>query len=208
MIAIIDYGLGNLKSVKNAFTYLGFESVITANTQEVREASHIVLPGVGAFCDCIHALHDCGMDTEVLSAVASNKPLLGICVGMQMLYEGSEENGVYHGLGVFRGWVRKLPNHEGGKIPHMGWNTIHTRSCPLFDGNEEHDVYFVHSYACQEITEETAATCVYGVPFVAACCKGSVMATQFHPEKSGNAGLRMLKRFAEFSVPVKEGSEC
>lgn len=197
MIAIIDYGMGNLRSVQKAFEYLGYQAVITDDPARIAGADHVVLPGVGAFCDAMQRLRDTRLDRAALDTASSGKPLLGICLGMQMMFEHSEENGFYDGLGLFPGTVTRFENH-GLKIPHMGWNTIQTRDCPLFDESGEPCVYFVHSYCMADISDEwTAATCDYGQTFTAAICRGNVMATQFHPEKSGAAGLEMLRRFAE-----------
>ena len=196
MIAIMDYGMGNLRSVQKAFEYLGEQAVITDDPAKVAGGSHVVLPGVGAFEEAMDRLRRSGMDRAVLDAVHAGKPVLGICLGMQMMFEHSEENGFFDGLGLFPGTVTRLENH-GLKIPHMGWNTLTTRECPLFDKGEDPCVYFVHSYCMADVSEEwTAATCEYGQVFTAAVCLGNVMATQFHPEKSGRAGLKMLRRFA------------
>ena len=196
MIAIIDYGMGNLRSVQKAFEYLGFEAVVTEDAAAVASADRVVLPGVGAFEDAMARLRQSGLDRALLDAAASGKPVLGICLGMQMMFEHSEENGFHDGLGLFPGTITRLADH-GLKIPHMGWNTLHTRPCPLFDADETPCVYFVHSYCAAMIDDRfTAATCEYGQTFTAAVCRGNVMATQFHPEKSGDAGLRMLRRFA------------
>ena len=196
MIAIMDYGMGNLRSVQKAFEYLGEQAVITDDPAKVAGGSHVVLPGVGAFEEAMDRLRRSGLDRAVLDAVHAGKPVLGICLGMQMMFEHSEENGFFDGLGLFPGTVTRLENH-GLKIPHMGWNTLTTRDCPLFDKGEDPCVYFVHSYCMADVSEEwTAATCEYGQVFTAAVCLGNVMATQFHPEKSGTAGLKMLRRFA------------
>jgi glutamine amidotransferase len=196
MIAILDYGMGNLRSVQKAFESLGAEARITDSPAEAARASHVVLPGVGAFADAIARLRESGLDGALLRAAEAGKPVLGICLGMQLMFSASEENGHYEGLGLFPGSIARL-EAPGLKIPHMGWNTIETRACPLFDGGEEQCVYFVHSYGALEISDEwTAAVCEYGKPFSAAVCRGNVMATQFHPEKSGAVGLRMLRRFA------------
>ena len=196
MIAIMDYGMGNLRSVQKAFEYLGDQAVITDDPAKVAGGSHVVLPGVGAFEEAMDRLRRSGLDRAVLDAVHAGKPVLGICLGMQMMFEHSEENGFFDGLGLFPGTVTRLENH-GLKIPHMGWNTLTTRECPLFDKGEDPCVYFVHSYCMADVSEEwTAATCEYGQVFTAAVCLGNVMATQFHPEKSGTAGLKMLRRFA------------
>ena len=196
MIAIMDYGMGNLRSVQKAFEYLGEQAVITDDPAVVAGASHVVLPGVGAFEEAMERLRLSGLDRALLDAAQAGKPVLGICLGMQMMFEHSEENGHFDGLGLFPGTVTRLENH-GLKFPHMGWNTLATRDCPLFDAGENPCVYFVHSYCMADISEEwTAATCEYGQVFTAAVCRENVMATQFHPEKSGTAGLRMLRRFA------------
>ena len=198
MIAIIDYGMGNLRSVQKAFEYLGFEAQITDDPACIAGASHVVLPGVGAFCDAMARLKETGLDQAVMASAAAGKPLLGVCLGMQMMFEHSEENGLYDGLGLFPGTITRLED-RGLKIPHMGWNTLSTRDCPLFGAGDDPCVYFVHSYCAAEICDEwTAATCEYGQTFTAAVCRGNVMATQFHPEKSGEAGLNMLRRFAQW----------
>ncbi len=197
MIAIIDYGMGNLRSVQKAFEFLGHEAVITDDAAVIAGASHVVLPGVGAFEDAMKRLQSSGLDKALLTAAEAGKPILGICLGMQMMFEFSEENGRFAGLGLFPGTVTRFED-RGRKIPHMGWNTLDTRDCPLFDAGENPCVYFVHSYCMADIADWTAATCTYGQTFTAAICRGNVMATQFHPEKSGEAGLKMLKRFAEW----------
>ena len=196
MIAIIDYGMGNLRSVQKAFEYLGFGAIITDNAAVVAAAERVVLPGVGAFEDAMARLKETGLDQAFLDAANSGKPVLGICLGMQMMFERSEENGVHEGLGLFPGAVTRFED-RGLKIPHMGWNTLTTRDCPLFDAGDDPCVYFVHSYCVAEVSDDfTAATCDYGQTFTAAVCRENAMATQFHPEKSGDAGLKMLKRFA------------
>lgn len=198
MIAIIDYGMGNLRSVQKAFEFLGHEAVITDDPGAIGRAEKVILPGVGAFEDAMRRLRQTGLGQALLEAAASGKPVLGICLGMQMMFEHSEENGHFDGLGLFPGTITRLEDH-GLKIPHMGWNTLQTRDCPLFDAGDDPCVYFVHSYCMADVSDEwTAATCTYGQTFTAAICRGNVMATQFHPEKSGEAGLRMLKRFAEW----------
>ena len=198
MIAIIDYGMGNLRSVQKAFEFLGFEAVITDDPAAIAAADHVVLPGVGAFCDAMARLKETSLDRAVLACAESGKPLLGICLGMQMMFEHSEENGFYDGLGLLPGTITRFEDH-GLKIPHMGWNTLSTRDCPLFDKGDDPCVYFVHSYCMADVSDAfTAATCDYGQTFTAAVCRGNVMATQFHPEKSGEAGLNMLRRFAQW----------
>ena len=203
MIAIIDYGMGNLRSVQKAFEFLGEQAVITDDAQTIARAGHVVLAGVGAFGDAMQRLRDTGLDRAVLDAAGAGKPLLGICLGMQLMFESSEENGVHTGLGLFPGAVTRFANIPGLKVPHMGWNTLDTRACTLFGADEHPDVYFVHSYCVADVDDSfTAATCTYGQTFTAAVCRGNVMATQFHPEKSGAAGLEMLRRFARAGEAV------
>lgn len=202
MIAIIDYGMGNLRSVQKAFEFLGYEAVITDQAAQILSADHVVLPGVGAFRDAMARLTETGLVETVRQVAANGTPLLGICLGMQLMFEHSEENGFYDGLGLFPGTVTRFPA-MGLKIPHMGWNTLQTRDCPLFDAGDDPCVYFVHSYCMADISDEwTAATCAYGIPFTAVIARNNVMAAQFHPEKSGDAGLRMLRRFAEWTPEV------
>ena len=196
MIAIIDYGMGNLRSVQKAFAFLGADARITDDPALIREASHVVLPGVGAFRDAIARLQETGLDRAFAEAAHAGKPVLGICLGMQLMYEASEENGYYQGLGLFPGKITRI-EAPGLKIPHMGWNTIRTQACPLFDADRELCVYFVHSYCAGEVRDDvTAAVCEYGQPFTAVACHDNIMATQFHPERSGTVGLDMLRRFA------------
>ena len=202
MIAIIDYGMGNLRSVQKAFEFLGCDACITDQADTILAADHVVLPGVGAFRDAMARLKETGLDLIVKQVAARGTPLLGVCLGMQLMFEHSEENGFYDGLGLFPGTVTRFPA-MGLKIPHMGWNTLTTRDCPLFDQGDDPCVYFVHSYCMAELSDEwTAATCDYGIPFTAVIARGNVVATQFHPEKSGDAGLRMLRRFAEWTPEV------
>jgi len=196
MIAIADYGMGNLRSVEKALEYLGFAAMTTENPETLKKADSIILPGVGAFGQAMARLNQTGLGQALKEAVAAGTPLLGICLGAQLIFKGSDENGYHEGLGLLKGTVKRLPDC-GLKIPHMGWNDLKTRDCPLFRAGENPTVYFVHSYAMLDISDEfTAATCDYGVPFTAAVAKGNILATQFHPEKSGDAGLKMLKNFA------------
>lgn len=197
MIAIIDYGMGNLRSVQKALEFIGASAQITDAPDVIARADHVILPGVGAFGDAMTALRSKGLDRALLDAAGAGKPVLGICLGMQMLFEHSEENGHFDGLGLLPGTITRFSPKEGLKIPHMGWNTLHTRKCVLFEAEENPCVYFVHSYCMAETSPDwTTATCDYGQTFTAAVQRGSVMATQFHPEKSGDAGLNMLRRFA------------
>ena len=195
MIAIIDYGMGNLRSVQKALEFIGQEAEITASPLRLREASHVILPGVGAFADAIGCLRQSGLDRALVEEARKGKPVLGICLGMQLFYEASEENGEHEGLGLMKGRVTRL-RAPGLKVPHMGWNTLETRESPLFHAGENPCVYFVHSYAVAGVSGDTAASCVYGEVFTASSWHDNVLATQFHPEKSGGAGLEMLRRFA------------
>lgn len=199
MIAILDYGIGNLFSVQKAFAYLGAEAVVTGGAEDVRAAERIVLPGVGAFGDCMKNLAASGLVPALTERIAAGVPLLGICVGMQMLFEGSDESPEAKGLGIFRGRVRRI-RAEGLKVPHMGWNSLRIeRRGPidLFAGLAEKPfVYFVHSYHAEpEDTSLITATAEYGERLTAAVAKDNICATQFHPEKSGDVGLQILKNF-------------
>ena len=202
MIGIIDYGMGNLRSVQKAFAYLGFQADIIGDAHLAAKADRLILPGVGAFHDAMERLRETGMDEAVLEAAEKGKPLLGICLGMQMMFEYSEENGLWKGLGLFPGRITRLEDH-GLKIPHMGWNQLDTRGGILFEQDTHPYVYFVHSYCAAQINQYTAATCTYGQTFTASVQKDNICATQFQPEKSGTEGLNMLRRFA-----LWEGSGC
>ena len=201
MIAIMDYGVGNLFSVEKAFLYLGADAKITNDAEVLRRADKIVLPGVGAFGDCIKNLRASGMIPVLRSRVQAGIPLLGICVGLQILFEGSDESPEAEGLGFFPGRVRKI-QAAGLKIPHMGWNSLEIRrreKTNLFTGLPENPfVYFVHSYhAVPEDEGIVTATADYGERLTAAVAKGNICATQFHPEKSGDVGLDILKNFID-----------
>lgn len=201
MIAIMDYGVGNLFSVEKAFLYLGADAKITNDAEVLRRADKIVLPGVGAFGDCMKNLRASGMIPVLTEQVKAGVPLLGICVGLQILFEGSDESPEAQGLGFLHGRVRKI-QADGLKIPHMGWNSLHIeRRAPvdLFAGlSEEPFVYFVHSYhATPEDESVVTATADYGERLTAAVAKDNICATQFHPEKSGDVGLQILKNFIE-----------
>ncbi len=205
MIAIIDYGMGNLRSVQKGFERIGFAAEITADPTQLLAADKIVLPGVGAFRDCIHNLEQGGFVEPILQVIAEGRPFLGICLGLQLLFTESEEFGLHKGLGVIPGRVVRFPEgmQEGGEklpVPHMGWNQISLKAeTPLFnDISDGSNVYFVHSYYVKpDDPSAVAATCSYGLEFCAAIRKDNVMATQFHPEKSQGIGLQMLKNFAE-----------
>ena len=200
-IAVLDYGIGNLRSAEKALQRVGGDAVLTADPCAVDEAGAVVLPGVGAFGRCMQALRDSGLENAALGAIARGKPFLGICVGMQMLYEGSEEDPEVKGMGVLPGMVRLLP--EGVKRPQMQWNRLDVAGpspSAMFDGLPDPAwVYFVHSYA-PEPWADVVATCDYGGPVVAAVARHRLWATQFHPEKSGAAGLRILANFVR-SLP-------
>ena len=197
MIAIIDYGMGNLRSVQKAFEFLGFEAVVTDDRSIIGNASHIVLPGVGAFADAIACLNRTGMGDTVLTEARKGKPFLGICLGMQLLFDRSLENGKFEGLGLVPGEVVPF-KVEGLKVPHMGWNNLVARENPLIAGAPY--VYFVHSYHAAGVPEPyIIAEADYGYRFTAAVRKENIFGLQFHPEKSGDAGLAMLKNFGEMS---------
>lgn len=231
MIAIIDYGVGNLFSLQSSLRAISEEVVVTADQEVIRQADHVILPGVGAFGDAVQKLRDCGLFDFVKAQAATGKPFLGICLGMQLLFDRSLEYGEHEGLGLIPGEVRPIegviPAHLD--IPHMGWNALHfvdhpatagaseekqtsssdvvpddiqisanlSGRCPLFRDLTEGDcVYFVHSYAAFDCDANLTATAEYGVPLTAAVQKGNVYGTQFHPEKSGAVGLKILKAFA------------
>ena len=201
MIAIMDYGVGNLFSVEKAFLYLGADAAITSDPDVLRKADKIVLPGVGAFGDCMKNLRASGMIPVLAERVRAGVPLLGICVGLQILFEGSDESPEAEGLGFFRGRVRRI-HADGLKIPHMGWNSLTIErhaSADLFAGlAEEPFVYFVHSYhAVPEDATVVTATAEYGERLTAAVAKDNICATQFHPEKSGDVGLQILRNFID-----------
>ena len=199
MIAVLDYGIGNLRSAEKALQHLGVDAALTTDPAVARQAAGVVLPGVGAFGRCMEQLRESGLEPVVHEAVEAGKPFLGICVGMQMLFDASEEAPGTKGLGIVPGEVRRL-TVTSERLPHMGWNTLTIRrGSKLFDGIGDGSwLYFVHSYAPVPADEAvTAATTEYGGTVVAAIEQGRVWATQFHPEKSAANGLRLLKNFAE-----------
>jgi len=200
MIAIIDYDAGNLKSVEKALTYLGEEVTITRNREEILKADKAILPGVGAFGDAMGKLHNYGLADVIDEVVNRKKPLLGICLGLQLLYESSEESEGVKGLGILKGKILRIPDYEGLKIPHMGWNSLDIKpEAKLFKGIENQSyVYFVHSYYLKaDNKDEVAATTNYSTLIDASVEKDNIFACQFHPEKSGDIGLRILKNFAK-----------
>ncbi|MBR4990984.1 MAG: imidazole glycerol phosphate synthase subunit HisH [Oscillospiraceae bacterium] len=201
MIAIVDYGVGNLFSLNSSLEMIGAESVVTADEAVLRSADKILLPGVGAFEDAAKKLRESGLADLIKELAAEGKPLLGICLGMQMLFERSYEYGEHEGLGLIPGSVRPIRDviPADYKIPHIGWNALRFRQeNPLFKYVKEGDcVYFVHSFYASDCDEFTVATAEYGAELTAAVAKGNVYGCQFHPEKSGNVGLAILKAFAE-----------
>jgi len=201
MIAIVDYGVGNLFSLKSSLDTVGAESVITSDENVIRNADKIILPGVGAFRDARRKLSESGLDKVIIEEAKGGKPLLGICLGMQMLFDKSYEYGEYEGLGLIKGEIRPIADviGEGLSIPHIGWNPlIFKKETPLFKYLKEGDcVYFVHSYYAADCTESVTATAEYGCELTASAENKNVYGCQFHPEKSGKAGLSILKAFAE-----------
>lgn len=202
MIAIIDYGVGNLFSLKSSFAFLGKEVVVTSDPTVLAEADRLILPGVGAFEDAARKLRESGLDRVVLSEAKKGKPLLGICLGMQMLFEKSYEYGEHEGLGLIKGSVKPIRPviSEDLKVPHIGWNALSfgKEKNPLFRYINEGDfVYFVHSFYGADCEESVIATTEYGATLTAAVASGNVFGTQFHPEKSGQVGLDILRAFCE-----------
>ncbi len=202
MIAIIDYGVGNLFSLKSSFAYLGEEVVVTSDEATIAAADRVILPGVGAFEDAARKLRESGMDKVVIREAKAGKPLLGICLGMQMLFEKSMEYGEHEGLGLIKGVIRPIRDviPADYKVPHIGWNALsfgETKN-PLFKYLTEGDyVYFVHSFYGADCDDSVIATTEYGAQLTAAVADGNVMGTQFHPEKSGEVGLAILRAFCE-----------
>lgn len=200
MIAIIDYDAGNLKSVEKALQYLGEECIVTRDKEKLLKADKIILPGVGAFGDAMEKLHKFGLVDVIHKLVKENKPFLGICLGLQLMFESSEEGPGVKGLGLLPGKIVKFPEKEGFKIPHMGWNSIDVKEgSRLFKGVSNNSyVYFVHSYYLQAENENNvAATTEYITHVHASVEHDNIFACQFHPEKSGDVGLRILKNFCE-----------
>jgi len=207
MVAIVDYGVGNLFSLKSSFARIGADAVVTGDPRVLRGADRIVLPGVGAFGDAAAKLQATGLDMAVVEEAHRGKPLLGICLGMQLLFDRSFEYGEHAGLGLVPGSVRPIAEAipDGLKIPHIGWNALtltpqRVQNC-IFRYNKNGDfVYFVHSYQATDCEMYVSATTEYGAPLTAAVQNGNVYGTQFHPEKSGRVGLNILKAFCEVSL--------
>ena len=201
MIAIIDYGVGNLFSLKSSLAFLGLDAVVTADPAVIKAADRIILPGVGAFADAKAKLEATGLVPLIKAEAEAGKPLLGICLGMQMLFDKSLEYGTHEGLGLIHGTVAPITAdlQVPLKVPHMGWNALHlTRPDPLFRYVSEGDcVYYVHSFYAKDCDADTIATSEYGVNITGAVGKGKIYGTQFHPEKSGKVGLAILSAFAE-----------
>ena len=198
MVGIIDYGVGNLFSLRSSFAAIGVEAFVSGDAGELAKADRLILPGVGAFGDAAQKLRDSGLDSFVKEQAASGKPLMGICLGMQLLFEKSYEYGEHEGLGLLKGKVvgmsGRLPAEL--KIPHMGWNALKlTKPAKLLE--EGSYVYFVHSFYAQNCPDSLAAVTDYGIPITAAVEMGNIFGCQFHPEKSGNVGLEILRKFCE-----------
>lgn len=206
MIAIIDYDAGNLKSVEKALTYLGEESVITGNARTILEADKVILPGVGAFGDAMDNLKKRELDKVIKEVCMKNTPFLGICLGLQLLFECSDESPQAEGLGILKGKILRIPDKEGLKIPHIGWNSLTLQhQGRLFEGLEKNPyVYFVHSYYLKAEDEQIVkAVTDYSTCIHASVEKGNIFACQFHPEKSSSTGLQILKNFAGL-----KGGDC
>lgn len=203
MIAIIDYDAGNIKSVEKAFQYIGEETLLTRDKDEIMAADHIVLPGVGAFGDAMQKLNHYGLIQTINDVVDSGKPFLGICLGLQLLFESSDETPGVSGLGILKGRIKRIPDKPGFKIPHIGWNSLElSNDGRLFQGlKEEPYVYFVHSYYLEAEDEKIVkASTEYVTHIHASVEKDNIFACQFHPEKSGDIGLEILKRFTEIKA--------
>ncbi len=204
MIGIIDYGVGNLFSLRSSFEAIGEEVFVSGNKEELKKATGLILPGVGAYADAAQKLRDSGLDEFVREEAKNGKPLMGICLGMQLLFEKSYEYGEHEGLGLLKGQVVPMAGSipEELKIPHIGWNALHITNtdCPLFKDITEGDcVYFVHSYYAQGCEDSLTATTEYGKELTAAVANDNVFGCQFHPEKSGAVGMKILRAFSEIS---------
>lgn len=197
-VAIVDYGMGNLHSVSKAVERLGYECVVTGEAEQILAADSVILPGVGAFGDAMEQLRESGLDRVVKQVAAGTQPLLGICLGMQLLFSSSEEHGSHEGLGILSGSVVRFAPRDGYKVPHMGWNKLSFRQpqSPLFADLDEGHVYFVHSYHALVANEsDLLAVTDYGYPVTAIVGQDNVFGMQFHPEKSGELGIKLLGNF-------------
>lgn len=202
MISIIDYGVGNLRSVEKAFQAVGADARVTNDPDLIRDSQRLVLPGVGAFGECANRLRASGLDQLVLEAAQNDKPILGLCVGLQLMFDEGHEFGVHRGLGLMRGRVVKFPQN-GPRVPQIGWNQIEKRrSESLLDGIADASYfYFVHSYYIEPKDQnDVVAVTDYGIRYPSVCAKGSVCGVQFHPEKSQDNGLRLLSNFAHVRI--------
>ena len=204
MIGIIDYGVGNLFSLRSSFEAIGEEVFVSGDKDELRKATGLILPGVGAYADAAQKLRDSGLSEFVREEAEKGKPLMGICLGMQLLFEKSFEYGEHQGLGLLKGQVvsmqGKIPAEL--KIPHIGWNALHitNKDCPLWEDINDGDcVYFVHSYYAENCEDSLSATTEYGSELTAAVCKDNIYGCQFHPEKSGAVGMKILRAFSGLS---------
>lgn len=201
MIVIIDYGVGNLFSLTSSFKKIGVDIIVTSEKEIIEKADKIILPGVGAFSDAARKLRESGLDKVLIQAANNGKKIMGICLGMQMLFEKSYEYGEHNGLGLLKGSVIPMENTipQNLKIPHIGWNALHfTKKSPLFKYINEYDcVYFVHSFYADNCEDSVIATAEYGKEITAAVQKDNIYGCQFHPEKSGNVGLNILRAFCE-----------
>ena len=207
MLAIIDYGVGNLFSLKSSLSAIGADVIVTSDKEAIRKADRIILPGVGAFEDAARKLRESGLDVIIKEEAAKGKPLMGICLGMQMLFEKSYEYGEHEGLGLIKGSVRPISDviPKELKIPHIGWNSLIFKGekSPIFKYINDGDfVYFVHSYYGADCKESVIAESEYGAPLTAAVSSGNVYGCQFHPEKSGDVGLSILRAFVEMEVEL------
>jgi glutamine amidotransferase len=206
VITIIDYGAGNLRSVVNAISRLGYEARVTDSPQEVISARAVILPGVGAAADTMANLRKAGLDSPIKSYIGEERPFLGVCIGMQVLFSGTEEGGWQECLGIIPGAVRRFA--PGLKVPHMGWNQVNQKlNHPIFEGiPDEANFYFVHSYYVSPEDESlVAGQTEYGIPFCSLVAKDNLMATQFHPEKSGEVGLKIYQNFIKIALGEKVG---
>lgn len=196
MIAIADYGIGNLRSVQKAFNKLGYDAIITGDKALIESASHVILPGVGAFADAINLLKTTGLDKVIIAEANKGKPILGICLGMQLLFESSSESGIHEGLGLIKGKITRFDIDL--KVPQVGWNAVKVaKPSKILNNVDGEYFYFVHSFCAADINDETCGITDYSVEFTSAVEKNNIFGVQFHPEKSGESGLKILKNFAE-----------